>query len=148
MKIPFSAASHTFRLPKVSSSLALSLPLKTTTVVFGSLLSEAMLLYTVGLTRVIACKPQHHTQMLFIHFILYLTVWGVEPVVTHQTSWLESTGVGAVQVLFRCSSDAVQMLFKYALLMMLLPSVQLSVCAVICLRSKSQNSVLASSVHC
>ena len=27
------------------------------------------------------------------HFILYLTVWGVEPVVTHQTSWLESTGV-------------------------------------------------------
>ncbi len=28
-----------------------------------------------------------------IHFILYLTVWGVEPVVTHQTSWLESTGV-------------------------------------------------------
>ena len=54
MKIPFSAASHTFRLPKVSSSLALSLPLKTTTVVFGSLLSEAMLLYTVGLTLVIA----------------------------------------------------------------------------------------------
>ncbi len=26
-------------------------------------------------------------------FALYLTVWGVEPVVTHQTSWLESTGV-------------------------------------------------------
>ncbi len=25
--------------------------------------------------------------------ILHLTVWGVEPVVTHQTSWLESTGV-------------------------------------------------------
>ena len=24
--------------------------------------------------------------------MLYLTVWGVEPVVTHQTSWLESTG--------------------------------------------------------
>ena len=65
MKMPFSAASHTFRLPKVSSSLALSLPLKTTTVVFGSLLSEAMLLYTVGLTRVIACKPKTHTRMLF-----------------------------------------------------------------------------------
>jgi len=28
-----------------------------------------------------------------IHFILYLTVWGVEPVVTHQTFCLESTGV-------------------------------------------------------
>jgi len=28
-----------------------------------------------------------------LHFIKYLTVWGVEPVVTHQTSWLESTGV-------------------------------------------------------
>jgi len=25
--------------------------------------------------------------------ILHLTVWGVEPVVTHQTSWLESAGV-------------------------------------------------------
>jgi len=30
-------------------------------------------------------------------FILYLTVWGVEPVVTHQTSWLESTGVCGVR---------------------------------------------------
>ncbi len=29
-------------------------------------------------------------------FILYLIVWGVEPVVTHQTSWLESTGVCGV----------------------------------------------------
>ena len=26
------------------------------------------------------------------YFILYLTVWGVEPAVTHQISWLESTG--------------------------------------------------------
>ncbi len=25
-----------------------------------------------------------------MHFILYLTVWGVEPVVTHQTSWLKA----------------------------------------------------------
>ena len=24
-----------------------------------------------------------------IHFILYLTVWGVEPIVIHQTSWLD-----------------------------------------------------------
>jgi len=32
-----------------------------------------------------------------LSFILYLTVWGVEPVVTHQTSWLESTGVIACQ---------------------------------------------------
>jgi len=30
-------------------------------------------------------------------FILYLTVWGVEPVVTHQTSWLEDTGVYGVR---------------------------------------------------
>ena len=30
-------------------------------------------------------------------FIEYLTVWGVEPVVTHQTSWLESTGVCGVR---------------------------------------------------
>ena len=29
--------------------------------------------------------------------ILHLTIWGVEPVVTHQTSWLESTGVCGVQ---------------------------------------------------
>ena len=29
--------------------------------------------------------------------MLYLTVWGVEPVVTHQTSWLESTGVCGVR---------------------------------------------------
>ena len=28
------------------------------------------------------------------YFILYLTVSGVEPVMTHQTSWLESTGLG------------------------------------------------------
>ena len=92
MKIPFSAASHTFRLPNVSSSLALSLPLKTTTMVFGSLLSEAMLLYTVGLTRVIACKPKTYIQMLF-----------------------------------KCCSDAAQLLFKHASVMMLLPPVQLSV---------------------
>jgi len=31
------------------------------------------------------------------YFILYLAVWGVEPVVTHQTSWLESTGVCGVR---------------------------------------------------
>ena len=30
-------------------------------------------------------------------FIFQLTVWGVEPVVTHQISWLESTGVCGVQ---------------------------------------------------
>ena len=28
----------------------------------------------------------------FFHFILCLSVWGVEPDVTHQTSWLGSTG--------------------------------------------------------
>jgi len=33
------------------------------------------------------------------HFILYLTVWGVEPGVTRQTSWLENAGVNAVKLL-------------------------------------------------
>ena len=33
----------------------------------------------------------------YIVFILYLTVWGVEPAVTHQTSWLDSTGVYGVR---------------------------------------------------
>jgi len=37
-----------------------------------------------------------NTKLLYF-FILYLTVWDVEPVVTHQTSWLESTGVCGVQ---------------------------------------------------
>ncbi len=43
----------------------------------------------------VLCVPIRPTSMA--HFILYLTVWGVEPVVTHQTSWLESTGVCGVQ---------------------------------------------------
>ena len=30
-------------------------------------------------------------------FIQHLTVWGVKPVVTHQTFWLESTGVCGVR---------------------------------------------------
>ena len=30
--------------------------------------------------------------VLHIHCIWYLAVWGVKPVVAHQTSWLESTG--------------------------------------------------------
>ncbi len=30
-------------------------------------------------------------------FTYYLTVWGVEPIVTHQTSWLVSTGACGVQ---------------------------------------------------
>ncbi len=34
---------------------------------------------------------------LHCFFIRYLTVWGVEPVVTHQTSRLVSTGVCGVQ---------------------------------------------------
>ncbi len=31
-------------------------------------------------------------------FTLYLTVWDVELVVTHQTSWLESTGLTAMVI--------------------------------------------------
>jgi hypothetical protein len=38
-------------------------------------------------------EPAQGTSQL----ILLLTVWGVEPVVTHQTSWLESTGVCGVR---------------------------------------------------
>ena len=36
----------------------------------------------------------HHTRPACTHiiFIQYLTVWGVEPDVTRQTSWLGSTG--------------------------------------------------------
>jgi len=39
------------------------------------------------------CKSLLKLESFLFHFILGLTVWGVEPVVTHQTSWLESTGV-------------------------------------------------------
>ena len=38
----------------------------------------------------------------FISFISYLAVWGVEPVVAHQTSRLERTG--AVQAALHCFS--------------------------------------------
>ncbi len=42
---------------------------------------------------------QMSNRFFLIHFffIQHLTVWGVEPVVTHQTSWLESTGICGVQ---------------------------------------------------
>ncbi len=45
------------------------------------------------------------------HFIQNLTVWGVEPVVPHQTSWLESTGVcgnrqSAIQELCKAQHDS------------------------------------------
>ncbi len=40
------------------------------------------------------CTPMHYAAGKHsLQFMLYLTVWGVEPLVTHQTSWLESTGV-------------------------------------------------------
>ncbi len=32
-------------------------------------------------------------QQKIFHFILYFTIWGVEPTVTHQASWLESPDV-------------------------------------------------------
>ncbi len=34
-----------------------------------------------------------HFVISFCVFFLYLTVWGVEPLETHQKSWLEGTGV-------------------------------------------------------
>jgi len=36
------------------------------------------------------------------HFISHLAVWGVEPIVTDQTSWLESTGVSALLLSVFC----------------------------------------------
>ena len=43
----------------------------------------------------------HHTNRqrrpFSFHFMLYLAVWGVEPNLIHQTSWLESTGVCGVR---------------------------------------------------
>ncbi len=54
--------------------------------------------------HIISMRPHPHgglqaPQSVCHHliFIMYLTVWGVEPVVTHQTSWLESTGVCGVR---------------------------------------------------
>lgn len=52
--MPFSAASHTGRSPKVSSSLLLSAPEKITTSVFGSSAKSLMLSWTVGATVVSA----------------------------------------------------------------------------------------------
>ena len=37
-----------------------------------------------------------HNSISFMSFYT-LTVWGVEPVVTHETSWLESTGLCGVR---------------------------------------------------
>ncbi len=37
-------------------------------------------------------EPSAHTTHHF-YFVLSLTVWDVEPVMTHRKSWLESTGV-------------------------------------------------------
>jgi len=45
-----------------------------------------------------AAKVRSHlAHLASILLIQYLTVWGAEPVMTHQTSWLESTGVCVVQ---------------------------------------------------
>ena len=46
-------------------------------------------------------------QVSLCTFIVYLTVWGVEPVVTHQTSWLESTGVYGVRLAVRVRMTAI-----------------------------------------
>ncbi len=45
-------------------------------------------------------QTKHETRAVI--FILLLTVWGVEPVVNHQTSWLEST-VQLTAVQLHCS---------------------------------------------
>ena len=42
-------------------------------------------------------EPPTCTHFSVSFFTSYLTVWGVEPAVTHQTSWLDSTGVRGVQ---------------------------------------------------
>ena len=52
--------------------------------------------FSLTLTRV-GVAIQH--QVCVIYFIPHASSLGVEPVVTHQTSWLESTGVCGVQPL-------------------------------------------------
>ena len=42
-------------------------------------------------------QPLFCISFLFVLFIFYLIVWNAKPVVTHQTSWLESTGVCGVR---------------------------------------------------
>ena len=54
-------------------------------------------MYTPAWHFVISCLGDATTKERVIHFMQHLTVWGVEPVVTHQTSWLESTGVCGVR---------------------------------------------------
>jgi len=47
--------------------------------------------------RLLTAPPGPGCVVTILYFIQYLTVWGVEPVVTHQTSWLRSTGVCGVR---------------------------------------------------
>ena len=59
-------------------------------------------MYTPALHFVISCLQGNQvgdatTKERVIPFMRHLAVWGVEPVVTHQTSWLESTGVRGVR---------------------------------------------------
>ena len=58
---------------------------------------------TLAVGKCCAAHLSHVVCALF--FILYSTVWGVEPVVTHQTSWLESTGVCGVRQSVVCEKD-------------------------------------------
>ena len=46
--------------------------------------------------------PFFSFRVISFHFISHLTVWGVEPIVTDQTSWLESTGVSALLLNVLC----------------------------------------------
>ncbi len=50
-----------------------------------------------------------------LHFMQYFTVWGVEPVVTHQTSWLESTGECGVRLGRRRSAAKVSSMQSFTL---------------------------------
>ena len=57
--------------------------------------------YGTAVTAPVSCKLLSNTVSGTVFFsffsILCLTVWGVEPVVTHQTSWLGSTGQRGVR---------------------------------------------------
>ncbi len=46
---------------------------------------SAFLSHSLSLSQTVV-----HADAGLSFYILYLTVWGVEPVVTHQTAWLES----------------------------------------------------------
>jgi len=63
--------------------------------VFRTGVMEAMLCWSM--CAIIVCWLASLAVIQLSHFIFINIVWGMEPVVTHQISWLESTGVCGVR---------------------------------------------------